>query len=96
MGRPRHPDKDIEAAIQYALAKGWRIVLSSGHAWAKMYCVGAGRGACVHSVYSTPRNPMKHARQILAYVNNCGHTAPLPPPTPEPSSTKPPKKRKNR
>jgi len=31
--RPRHPDKDIEAAVKYAEANGWIWTPSGGHAW---------------------------------------------------------------
>jgi hypothetical protein len=33
MARPRHPDKDIEKAIQHAEASGPRVQLGGAHAW---------------------------------------------------------------
>src|SRR3954468_16239711 len=36
--RPRHPNKEIEAALAYAEGRGWRIVRLRGHAWGKMMC----------------------------------------------------------
>ena len=69
MARPVHPDKDIEAAVSYAEAKGWHYVPSSGHAWGRLFCPGGQRGDCKLSVWSTPRNAFAHARDIRRRVN---------------------------
>jgi hypothetical protein len=71
--RPRHPDQDIERAIQYAEIHGWRVVISGGHAWGRLFCPANVRGACIVSVWSTPRNAVKHARQIRKRVDRCPH-----------------------
>jgi len=55
VARPVHPDKDIEAAVSFAEARGWRYVPSSGHAWGRLFCPGGQRGDCKISVWSTPR-----------------------------------------
>jgi hypothetical protein len=68
-----HPNKEIEAAIQYAESRGWRFVASAGHIYGKLYCPGGERGACIQSVYSTPRVPERHARRIRRAVDNCPH-----------------------
>lgn len=31
--RPRHPNKHIEAAVQYAESLGWRFIKGHGHRW---------------------------------------------------------------
>jgi hypothetical protein len=71
--RPRHPDKDVEAAIQYALSRGWRVEKRKGHAWGRMFCPWADRNGCMISVYCTPKNAANHARQIRAGVDRCDH-----------------------
>jgi hypothetical protein len=38
MPRKKHPKSEIETALRYAESKGWRIEVSGGHAWGKMYC----------------------------------------------------------
>lgn len=50
MARPRHPSKEIEAAVAHAEALGWRVVPISGHAWGRLYCPWADRDGCMVSV----------------------------------------------
>ena len=40
MKRKKHPNPDIEAAVQYAEANDWRQVPTgkSGHSWGKLRC----------------------------------------------------------
>ena len=66
MSRPRHPDKHIESAVQYAESLGWRILMASGHAWGHLYCPLHAREGCRLSVWSTPRNAENHARHLRA------------------------------
>jgi hypothetical protein len=73
MARSRHPNKEIEAALQYAEARGWRVVGKRGHAWGQILCSFGKRGGCIKSVYSTPKDPYKHALQLRQYVDNCPH-----------------------
>ncbi|MCY2987076.1 MAG: hypothetical protein NTY19_04310 [Planctomycetota bacterium] len=73
MARPRHPNKHIEGAVQYAEDQGWRVEISSGHAWGHLYCPHATREGCITSVWSTPRCPENHARQIRRDVDRCAH-----------------------
>ncbi|MEX0716903.1 MAG: hypothetical protein WD066_09960 [Planctomycetaceae bacterium] len=70
-----HPNKAINAAIEYAMENGWRFVKSGprAHAYGKLYCPARERGACLHVVYGTPTNPEKHARQIRWRVDHCPH-----------------------
>ena len=72
-GRPRHPNKHIEAALQYAASNGWTVEKRKGHAWGRMYCRHADRGGCIDSIYSTPKNPEGHARYLKRQVDNCPH-----------------------
>lgn len=69
--RPRHPDKEVEAAIAYAEALGWRVRMQ-GH-WGRLYCPQADRSGCQVGVWSTPRNGGVHARQIRHRVDQCPH-----------------------
>lgn len=68
----RHPNKHIQAALEYAESHGWRIVESgnSAHAFCRLKCL---RKHAEHqmSVWSTPRNPENHAKQIICKVNEC-------------------------
>jgi hypothetical protein len=73
MPRPDHPDKDIERAVAFAESKGWRHVPSNGHAWGRLFCQSGQRGGCIISVWSTPRNPVQHSRQIVHRVSKCPH-----------------------
>ncbi|MBS0266864.1 MAG: hypothetical protein JSS02_33365 [Planctomycetes bacterium] len=73
MSRPRHPKKPVELAVQYAEKFGWTVELSNGHAWGRLYCPQSGRDGCQISVWSTPRVPENHARQIRGKVDGCPH-----------------------
>lgn len=72
MPRPRHPNKEIEAAVQHAEAHGWTWVPSRGHAWGRLRCPH-GHGGCQRSVWSTPRNPQKYAKWLINQVDDCPH-----------------------
>ena len=72
-GRPRHPNKEIEAAVAYAEARGWTWHKVGGHAWGKLYCRHHDRDGCDIFVWSTPRVPEHHARQIKRRVDRCPH-----------------------
>lgn len=73
--RPKHPEKPIELAIQYAENLGWRVEKAGprAHAWGRLYCPQATRTGCIISVWSTPRNADNHARQIRKSVDQCPH-----------------------
>jgi hypothetical protein len=43
MARPRHPNKEIEAAVAHAETLGWRVVPISGHAWGGSTALGLTR-----------------------------------------------------
>ncbi len=76
MGEKRHPSKDVHKALSHAEARGWRIEPAYGHAWARIYCpfndMSCRYGKfCVVSVWSTPKSPVDHARQIRRVVDKC-------------------------
>ncbi len=73
MPRPRHPNKHIEKSIRYAESLGWRVEISEGHAWGRLYCPLGTRGGCRISVWSTPMVPENHARQIRRELDACPH-----------------------
>jgi hypothetical protein len=81
-----HPKKEVEAALDYAESKGWRIEVGGSHAWGKMYCpynIKLCRCGefCITSIWSTPKNPANHAKQLRRVVDNC--VGPLPEPEDE-------------
>lgn len=70
-----HPNKHIRAAIDEALAKGWRLLKSGprAHTWGRLFCPAQERAGCIIAVYSTPRVPEHHARYIGRRVAACPH-----------------------
>ena len=73
MARPRHPNKHIERAVSYAESLGWRFEKSNGHAWGFLLCPQHTREGCSVGVFSTPRQPENHARQLTRIVDHCPH-----------------------
>jgi hypothetical protein len=71
--RPRHPKQEIEDAVAYAEAQGWTWLKVHGHAWGKLHCEHHDRDGCTEFVWSTPRSPGNHARQIRRAVDRCPH-----------------------
>jgi hypothetical protein len=78
ISRPRHPKPAVEKAVQYAEQLGWRVEMSSGQAWGRLYCPMSSRQGCVISVWSTPKVPENHARHIRRAVDACPHREGLP------------------
>lgn len=70
--RPRHTDKEVEDAIQYAETKGWRCDYPRGH-WGRLFCAHADREGCQVGVSGTPKNPGTHARQLKRAIDRCPH-----------------------
>jgi hypothetical protein len=76
MARPRHPKKEVEEALAYAESRGWRVEVGGSHAWGRIYCPYDDSECrcgefCIASIWSTPRNPGNHARQIRRLVDGC-------------------------
>ena len=71
-----HKNKHIRAAVDYAISRGWRLVLAGprAHIWGTLYCPHQGRDGCFWRVYSTPRVPENHARRLQSAVDHCPHS----------------------
>ncbi len=71
--RPKHPNKAIEEAIQYAEHNGWKYVKSgnSSHAWGKLRCPVDSREGCQMSIWTTPQSPDNHKKLIIHSVDRC-------------------------
>ena len=74
--RKKHPNKEIEAAIQYVETKGW-IATDTGnsaHACHKLRCPfnkDCPGSHCQFGVWKTPRSPENHANQIMRNADKC-------------------------
>lgn len=73
MARPSHPDKHIEAAVAYAELNGWRVTITNGHAWGRLWCPFHDRDGCHISVWSTPKNAHNHAKGLIRAIDRCPH-----------------------
>lgn len=71
--RPKHPNKEIEATLQEAEADGRIVIKRSGDAWGIMRCASGERGGCQASIWSTPRDPDTHAKQLRRAAIRCLH-----------------------
>jgi len=76
VGRNTHPKKEVDEALEYAESHGWTIQKASGHAWGRLYCPYNDAECrcgefCIVSVWSTPKVPGNHARQLKRVVDNC-------------------------
>ena len=71
--RPRHPDKDIEAAVRHAEDAGWRWRRGKGHCWGRLLCPKHDRDGCQHSVNGTPAKPHAAAKDIKRAIERCDH-----------------------
>jgi hypothetical protein len=76
MARARHPNKEVEAAIRHAEDRGWRVAVGGSHAWGKLYCPYNDTERrcgefCITSIWSTPKNPVNHSRQLNRVVDKC-------------------------
>lgn len=72
---PRHPNKHVRAAIEYARLKGWRVEKAGprAHPWGHLYCPHGQRGGCIIRVWSTPQNGQNLARRIRREIDDCTH-----------------------
>ena len=69
VARPSFVIKEIEAALQHAESRGWTVKLARGAVWARIYSPLYARDGRRISVWSTPRMPQAHARDILRIVD---------------------------
>ena len=70
-----HPNKEIRAAVDYAIERGWRLRKAGprAHCWGTLFCPQQARDGCIVRVHSTPRVPQNHARWIRREVDACPH-----------------------
>lgn len=75
MTASKHPKKEVQEAIEYAVSENWRIIETgnSSHAFCRLYGPEKSRDGCKVSVWSTPRNEKGHARQIKRQIDRCRH-----------------------
>lgn len=68
--RPRHPKKEIEAAVQEAEKAGWvyKKPGKASHLWGKLLPPPGQDLVDVIFVYTTPSRPDNSARAIRKYV----------------------------
>ena len=76
MARSKHAKPDVEAAIQYAEEHGWMIKEGGAHAWGQKLCPYNDDSCrcgefCITSIWSTPKNPGNHGKQLRRVVDNC-------------------------
>lgn len=70
-GRPRHPKKEVEEILELAETRGWLVESPRpGHPWGKATCRREGHD-CLVWIWSTPKDPANHAKQIRRAVNRC-------------------------
>jgi hypothetical protein len=78
MMRASHPKKEVEEAIEHAENNGWHVEVKGGrgHAWGQIFCPYKDDECrcgifCITSIWSTPKNPGNHAKDLKRVVNNC-------------------------
>jgi len=69
----KHQNKHIREAIKYAEQHGWNFEKSRGHIYGTLRC--PTHGGCRQPVYSTPKHPEDHAKDIRKVVDRCPHQA---------------------
>jgi hypothetical protein len=73
MTRGVHPKKEIRDALSSARAAGIEITPkpgSHGHSWGHLRCLTCGD---FKSVWSTPKNPASHAKDIARWADRHAH-----------------------
>ncbi|MDF9399089.1 hypothetical protein EYW48_06825 [Vibrio sp. 1180_3] len=71
-----HSKKDVNAAIEYAIHKGWRFVSKgNGHTVGFLYCTTKSEGThkivdCRIAIFGSPKNPTNHAKKIKKMVDS--------------------------
>ena len=78
--RQAHPIREIEAALLELERIGWKVEKAKGrsaHSWGFAMCPANARKECRGgvfcrmSVWSTPRSPERHARNLLRQAQGC-------------------------
>jgi len=76
LGRKSHKSKEIEAVLRELESLGWTIVEGKGHAWGLLRCPANSEDCrcgefCQMSVWSTPKDPERHARKLRQKALAC-------------------------
>ncbi|MFC0139013.1 hypothetical protein ACFFJN_02125 [Erwinia mallotivora] len=69
----KHKNRQIQQAIEFAIDHGWILIAAgkSAHCFAKLRCGVPGHQEHMMSIWSTPGNPLNHAKQIVRKVSQC-------------------------
>ena len=73
MNRDRHPKKEPEAVVRYAVEPGWEVHNGKRHAKFKLYCKHHDRDGCKIPVWSTPVDAGDHAMSVKRAIDRCPH-----------------------
>ena len=69
---PRHSKKEVNDALDYADQLGLEVEQTpAGHKWGRIMC----RCGAFVSIWSTPRSPHNHGRQLRRWVDQHDHDA---------------------
>lgn len=76
MKRVKHPKSEIEEVLKYAEQRKWSIEVGGSHVLGKLYCPFNDKTCrdgifCIMSIWSTPKNPSNHAKQIRQKIDTC-------------------------
>ena len=70
---PRHPKKEVNEALDYADDHDFEVEqTTAGHKWGRVTCPTCRAWA---SIWSTPRSPHNHGRQLRRWVDQHEHSA---------------------
>lgn len=71
----RHPKKEVAEALKHAASVGLQVnEIHRGHRWGEVACLPC---RAKRDVYSTPRDPGTHAKQIDRFTASHTHPQPL-------------------
>ena len=72
---PKHKNKEVRFAIEYAISNGWRLerARGKGQVWGKLYCSLRSREGCRFTIYGTPAIPEAHAKDLRRTIDRCIH-----------------------
>lgn len=72
----RHPKKEVAEALSRAHQAGLEVVeIHRGHRWGEVSCASC---AASRAVYTTPRDPGNHAKQLDRFTIRHTHDQPHP------------------
>jgi hypothetical protein len=71
--RAKHPKREVDAAVKQLFEAKWTFRKGGGHAWGVFQCPEDSREGCQISVWSTPKSPENHGKQIKKALEKCPH-----------------------